>query len=374
MRQLCAVVSLLLPLLLSACSPFYVIRAGWQEAKLLAGREPIEGLLKDEETPVELKNKFQLVLAARTFAESLGLKPNGSFTEYSDVGRDVLIWVLSGSSQTSFTPVTWWFPIVGRVPYKGFFEKEDAVEAARELKADGLDIFLRPSPAFSTLGWFDDPLLSTVVKFDEVSLVDTVVHEILHNTVWVQDNADFNESLANFVGVRGAREFFHQRPDGASLAEQAEARFHDELLFADFLKQVRTQLDVVYKDSSELADLEDDEERERIEAEIVARRELVFSEARSRWVSVRELFRSEGYRKKNLEINNAMIIANQVYLTKLEVFEKLFKSCGEELPKFVAKIKEFAAALSSADNPFDAVARENCTESIPSEQVPETKK
>lgn len=345
---------LLLPLLLTSCSPFYVLEAGWHEARILMKREPIDELLETTDTADELKEKLKLVLQARTYAESVGLTPNGSFTKYSHIDRDVLVWVLSASKKTSFSPKTWWFPIVGSIPYKGFFEKEDGLRAAKGLMKEGLDIYLRPSAAFSTLGWFDDPLLSTVVRFDAVALVDTVIHEILHNTIWIKNNARFNETLANFVGSHGAMELFESL-GRLDLAEQARERFHDELLFAAFLKSVKGRLEPIYA-ASERMECAEDEESARIERDILAQREMVFSDARLEWQRLREQFHSAAFRRRELEINNAMILANEVYLDRLELFERLYLARGSSLAAFVETMKTIAEVLDGEEiDPYDAL-------------------
>jgi predicted aminopeptidase len=118
---------------------------------------------------------------------------------------------VSASKKDSFTFHLWWFPIVGEVPYKGFFEKEDAISQARDLEARGFETWVRGTDAFSTLGWFNDPVLSTTLKRPIVQIANTVIHETLHSTIWIPNHVDFNESLANFVGTEGAVQFFENR-------------------------------------------------------------------------------------------------------------------------------------------------------------------
>ena len=202
----------------------YLARAGWEEGRILLSRRPIETLVADPGVPAPTRAKLRLVLEARAFAEdSLGLPAGGAFTTYTDLGRDTLVLVLSGAERDTLAPVTWWFPIVGRVPYKGFFDVADARAAADALADAGRDAYLRPSPAFSTLGWFDDPLLSTTLAADSVDLVNTVIHELTHNRYYAPGGAVFNESFANFVGARGAERFLRARGD-ATRAGRAAAR------------------------------------------------------------------------------------------------------------------------------------------------------
>src|SRR5690606_4806050 len=144
-------------------------------------------------TTPDVRRKLELVLQARAFADSqLGLAVGESYTTYSWVDSDTLLMVLSAARKDRFVPYTWWFPIVGRVPYKGFFNFNEAYQEARELEAEGYDTHVRPSAAFSTLGWFNDPVLNTVLRYDDVSLVSTVVHEILHNSIFVPGKVGFN--------------------------------------------------------------------------------------------------------------------------------------------------------------------------------------
>ena len=182
--------------------------------------------------------KLRLVLAARAFAaDSIGLRAKQSFTTYSHLDRDTLVLVLSGAYRDRLAPYTWWFPIVGRVPYKGFFDFAAArAGGATSSTPTGFDVYLRPSPAFSTLGWFNDPLLSTSLRADSLDLANTVIHELTHNTFYAPGQAVFNESFANFVGARGSAWFFRSRGAPAA-ADQADARWADEKLLARFWAQ-----------------------------------------------------------------------------------------------------------------------------------------
>ena len=145
----------------------YLLRAGWEEGKILWRRRPIPDLIADGATPAPLRAKLQLVLDARAFAhDSLGLSTGESFTTYSRLDRDTLVLVLSGAYRDKLKARTWWFPIVGRVPYKGYFDFAAAKEAARDLTAQGFDARLGAASAFSTLGWFNDPLLPTTLSAD----------------------------------------------------------------------------------------------------------------------------------------------------------------------------------------------------------------
>lgn len=229
----------------------WLVRAGWEEGRILMRRRPIADLVRGDARaasalPAADRAKLALVLAARAYAvDSLGLDAGRSFTQYTDVGRDTLVLVLSAARRDTLAAVTWWFPVVGRVPYKGFFRWDQARRAAADLRAEGYDVYLRPASAFSTLGWFADPLLNTTLAADSVDLVNTVIHEITHQTYYAPNDAPFNESFASFVGARGAERFFRARGDTARAAE-AVRRWSDERLLGRFWTSYARAVDSAY--------------------------------------------------------------------------------------------------------------------------------
>ena len=185
--------------LASACSPMYVIRAGIAEAKILRARRPIPDVILDPATDDRTKTKLTFVVEARNYAiDVFELDVGRSYTSFSKLESDTLALVLSAARQDQLTPKTWWFPIVGTVPYKGYFNEDAAMREQVKLEEDGFDTFLRPTAAFSTLGWFADPLLSTLVRLDEVDLVETVLHELSHTH---HDRRTFVTHLASPVSA-----------------------------------------------------------------------------------------------------------------------------------------------------------------------------
>jgi predicted aminopeptidase len=329
----------------SACSPTYVLRAAWEEGKILNSRRPIARIVQDTATDWETRDKLLLVLQARQFAaDSLRLNAGNSYTLFSRVESDTLVMVLSAAYKDRFQPYTWWFPIVGRVPYKGFFELADAQKAQRSLEAQGYDTYLRPSAAFSTLGWFNDPLLSTLLRYDRVSLANTVIHEIFHNTFYAPGQAVFNESLANFVGGRGAIEFFCRR-DGprSQTCETATAGWRDDLLFGAFLQQLVTDLKALYARTDLSAD---DKLRER---------ERMFADAQRRFADeVRPRLRVDTFASFTRDpLNNATLISRHIYYDRLGLFEEVYRSRNGD---FIQAMNDIvAAARGNKADPYAAV-------------------
>jgi predicted aminopeptidase len=206
-------VGALLSLAAGCGGSLYVARVGWSEARILMARQPIADVLARPDVDPALRARLELVLAVRAFAtDTLGLRVGDSYATYAEVDGRAQVWVLSAARRDRLESHTWWYPIVGRVPYRGFFSSPEAEAAGRDLARDDLDVDVRPAVAFSTLGWFADPLLSTTATAPPVELAETVIHELFHATLWVKGATAFNESAATFVGHRGAAAFFCAGP------------------------------------------------------------------------------------------------------------------------------------------------------------------
>ena len=331
--------------LLLAPTGHYLLRAAWAEGRILAGRRPITEMVADSTTRPAIREKLRLVLAARAFAaDSVGLRAKQSFTTYSQLDRDTLVLVLSGAYRDKLEPYTWWFPVVGRVPYKGYFDFNEAKVAARKLEADGFDTYLRPSPAFSTLGWFNDPLLSTSLAADSIDLANTVIHELTHNTFYAPGQAEFNESFANFVGARGSAWFFRTRGSQAA-ADEADARWSDEKLVARFWAQLYYSVDSAFRahPADSLARL--------------AARDSLYAQARRDLVDVLgPKLRTIGPRQlEHVRLDNAALLAHRIYDTDLDVFDEIWVREHGDLRATVLEI--IRLAKSKPDDPFEALER-----------------
>ena len=346
--RILAVLALLgLLYLLLAPTGRYLVRAAWEEAKILARRRPIEDMVADSTTSAVTRAKLQIVLAARAFAaDSVGLRARESFTTFSRLDHDTLVLVLSAAYRDRLESYTWWFPIVGRVPYKGFFDFGAAKAAARTLNDAGLDVYLRPSPAFSTLGWFNDPLVSTSLRADSIDIANTVIHELTHNTFYAAGQAVFNESFANFVGARGSAWFFRARGQPAAAVE-ADARWGDDKLMARFWARLHDTIDSAYKahpgaDSAHV--------RERIAA-----RDSVYARARKELVFVLgpQLRTIGPHVLERMRLDNAVLMARRIYLTNLDLFDAVWVREGQDLRKTIARIT--ALAKSKEKDPFGAL-------------------
>ncbi|HEY2386739.1 MAG TPA: aminopeptidase [Candidatus Binatia bacterium] len=324
-----------------------MLRAGYEEAKILWRREPMEQVLAAPDLDAETRRKLETVLAARAFAAGLGFDVDGSFgsLSYSDEGTNVI--VVTGAKRTALEPYTWWFPVVGRVPYKGYFDAGRAKAEAASLEARGYDTYVRAAPAFSTLGWFADPLLRHQLRHDEEFLVDLVLHELYHATYYVNGQSAFNESLATFAGHRGAIAFFRAHPErahasgGDDLLAQAEASWDDALRFGTFVEKLAMSLRATYAANPDPA------------AAVVAR-DAVFAAARVEYAGLP--FVAGGFPSFAKEpLNNAVLLHYLLYGTDLEIFEAIYRNQGEDLRRALTFIHD--AAETAPREPFAAVRR-----------------
>jgi len=322
----------------------YLMRAAYEEVRILLARRSLESLVADTTVGPDRRAAFELVLAARTFAaDSLGLEAGDTYTTFSDVGRDTLLLVISASPKTSLEPYIWRYPIVGRVPYKGFFDAAAARATAQRLETAGYDTYLRPAGAFSTLGWFNDPLLSTALYRDPVSLVATVIHEIAHNTLYVPNATTFNESFASFVGYRGAAAFFASRDEMAS-AQRAALMWRDEVELAGFYQLLAQRLEDLYA-----SDYERDE--------VLIRREALFVAARDTLVG-RLGERLQTYNLESLArrpLNNASVIAARIYRSNLSSFDALYRQLDCDVAQTVMALAS-AISRNPGTDPYQILA------------------
>jgi predicted aminopeptidase len=321
----------------------YLIRAGWAEARILSRARAIDVIVRDPTTDSVTRAKLELVLAARAFAsDSVMLNAKRGFRTYSRIDRDTLVVVLSAAYRDELRYKTWWFPIVGSVPYKGYFDVRDAKRAAADLSRDGFDAYLRPASAFSTLGYLEDPVLSTTIDEDSVELVNTVIHELTHNTFYASGQAVFNESFANFVGTRGAEWFYVARGDSARV-KTARDDWARQKLLGRFWSAVYNSVDSAFK-----AHAKSKEER-------LAARATVFVAARERFA--REIEPAlPGYDPKRpavLHLDNAALMSRRIYRTGLDDFDAIYEREGERLPAAIARIISIAKA--HAKDPYAAM-------------------
>lgn len=309
----------------------YLTRAGLEEIRILTNRRSLEAMVADAATDPATAGLLSLVLEVRAEAAALGLDAGETYTTYTDVGRDTLLLVLSAAPPDCLCPHTWKYPIVGRVPYKGFFDPGMARREADRLAERGMDIYLRPAGAFSTLGWFNDPLLSTALTRDSVELAATVFHEIAHNSLYVKSATAFNESFAQYVGYRAAEQFFARRGDEAS-RDRAAARLADEQVLGEFYRELTDRLEAFYATKP----AGDSLDRGRVAIGRWAR-ETLEGGVDGRLRTVRFGAMADG------PVNNARLVGITIYRTHLDWFEAWHARHDGDLSRAVAALRDLMA-------------------------------
>ena len=319
--------------LLTGC---YTLKQGTTMLGYLSRAVPLESLLESEtgvaeDSEAEKNSRFvELIQDIRRYAnEELGLNLGKNYTRYVKIDRDYLAAVVSACAADSFTRHEWKYPIVGAMPYKGFFNVEDARKERAKLEKKGLDVWVRGVEAFSTLGWFRDPLYSYMRDYPPNRLADLIIHESLHATVFIKGQAQFNEELAEFIGREGSRLYIKSRygEDSAEYRDMFAAEA-DNRRYVTFLQKLIRELNELY-------------ESEKSGAEKLSEKERIIGAAKERFAAEYDnLFSSENYRGfLELPVNNAYLELYRLYYTEDDYFANLFAKSGKTLPEFIAAAK-----------------------------------
>jgi len=333
--------SLFLSAMLSGC---YYMQAASGQLEVIRKREPLDEVIADPDTSPELAARLNLLDEARDFSVSkLGLPDNNSYRTYADLERDYVVWNVFAAPEFSLDPKVWCFPVVGCVSYRGYFSKDDATKEAERLKKDGFDVAVGGVAAYSTLGKFSDPILSTMMRWDDIDLVAVLFHELAHQVVYVKDDSAFNESFATAVEEFGVQLWLEERGEQEQMAEYLASRELQQSLTRLVMK-AREVLNDVYEADIEL-EYKRVLKRERLNtlAEDVAAELQSNGKEASGWLTG--------------ELNNARLISTTLYEGHLPSFRALYSRCEKDIDCFYTEVKKLAdlnyddrnAALSAGD-------------------------
>ncbi len=318
----------LLPLLLGGC--YYPHIVGGQ-IKLLMAREPIDRLVERPQTDAALKQRLLRVVEARRWAVSaLALPDNGSYTDYAALDRPYVVWNVFATTEFSLDPVEQCFLFVGCLAYQGFYTQDKAEARAAELRGRGLDVSVGGVPAYSTLGWFDDPVISTMMHWDDATLIGTVFHELAHQQLFVRNDTLFNESYASFVEEQGLQAYLAAYPQIAPPDPLARGR---RTQFVQLLLAARQRLADVYALS-----LDADEMRVRKEAEFMR---LQRDYRRLRDTAWNGDARYDAWFADTTP-NNARLLPYGLYDEYVPAFAALFDRVERDWPRFHAEVKRLS--------------------------------
>lgn len=335
---------LLAGLAVSGCSDLdYYQHLARGQARILWERRDVDEVLADAATPDSIRQRLRLIDEVRRFArDRIGLDgTSSSYTVYYDTGGEPVAWNVSASPPDRFDAYLWRFPVVGALPYKGYFQRERALAERDRLLAEGFDAVARGVSAYSLLGYLADPILSTMMDDPEDRLVDLVLHELTHATVYVEDHTDYNESLASFVGRAGSLQFLAERY-GADSEEVASVRRRraDLAAFNEFLHGVTSRLDSLYTSGAPRDSL-------------LTQREALFAAGQEDYRRRRDELgagRYDGF--LSWKVNNARLLSYRRYNRGLDDFERVLQrhagDLGAALPTFVR--------CGDADDPWTCLA------------------
>ncbi len=319
-----------LVLLLSGCAGIeYIAQSVSGQWELLAKSEPIPRLLENPATPGDLKRKLALSLEIREFASrELALPYNDSYRYYADLKRPYVVWNVVAAPELSLEPREWCFPVVGCVRYRGYFSEAAARDFAAELRAEGYDVYVGGVAAYSTLGWFDDPLLNTVINRSDAGIAALIFHELAHQQLYIPGDSAFNESFATAVEEEGVRRWLESRGDSGEIRNYRHAK-QRHLEFLELVGKARQRLAQLYA-----APLSADEKR--------AGKARVFEELRAEYQVLKE--RWGGYAGYDAwfaqDLNNAKLAAVATYHQYVPAFRALLQELGGDLPAFYRAARE----------------------------------
>lgn len=330
MRRTMHILPLLMTLILGGCAlPGYYGQAINGELHLLAARQPIARVLANPETPAALKQQLSLAEKIRRFASTrLGLPKNGSYTDYVALNHRYVSWNVFATKPFSLQAITWCFPFAGCVPYRGYFHRQAAEKFAAGLRQQGDDVYVSGVPAFSTLGWFNDPLLSSMLGWSDTTLANFIFHELAHQELYLKGDADFNESWAVTVADVGVRRWLKDTGRESELpAYEAEQRhWHMIVLLVD---TARGQLTDSYASGKPAA-------------QVARSKQQIFEQLRKSYAVLRpELGKDTGYDSFfNGPLNNASLLTVTTYTRWVPAFHALLANQNGDLPAFYRAVKQ----------------------------------
>jgi len=318
--------------LLTACSTPYLMQAASGEYHVLHERVPIDTVIADPHTSPAVRAHLEQVRAARDFASrELGLPDNDSFRSYADIGRSFVVWNVVAAPEFSLVPKHWCFPVAGCVAYRGYFHEQSARDFALELETQGFDVAIDGVPAYSTLGKFADPVLSSMLRYGDDDLAATIFHELAHQLLYVRDDSAFNEAFATTVEDVGLERWLAHQGAPARMQAFREAQRREQELVS-LLASTRARLKQLYAS-------------QRPRPETVVKKAEVFTQLTA---DIRALERRDGVSVPLYDewiaqgLNNARLASVATYFDCVPGFLRLLHEQDDDLPRFYAAARQLA--------------------------------
>lgn len=311
----------------------YLVQAAQGQLAIGGKREPIAAVIADPGTPVELRRRLQLISEAREFASrELGLPDNETYRSFVDLQRPFAVWNVFATDRFSVEPRRWCFPIAGCVVYRGYFDESDAQRYARRTRMKGGDATVGGVAAYSTLGHFDDPVLSTMLRWSDAQIAATLFHELAHQVLYVPNESEFNEAFASVVEEEGARRWLTSRDQVDALTQWRLSRERGAQ-FTQLLLAARERLDKLYRESPDDPDL-------------YYRKQLEFGRLKFEYGQLKQTWNGYGGYDAWFDraLNNADLVSAATYQSCVPKLRELLASVNSELPRFYEAAKALDAA------------------------------
>lgn len=313
---------------------------------ILAGRKSIPKLVEDPATPSDLRKKLTLVLELRRFAQThLQLPADGHYLHYVDTGRSSVVWNVYAAPPLSVQAREWFYPFVGRLSYRGYFADADALKMARQLKSEGYDTYVGGVTAYSTLGWFRDPVLNTFIHDSDADLAELIFHELSHQKLFVRGDTDFNEAFATAVSEEGVRRWLNHENRSKELSTyQAACRRRDE--FVGLVLRTRGRLEKAYskyQDENQKPGHSLPAEAVHAKKEILGQLQEEYQQLRSTWGGNTEY---DGW--FNQPVNNAQLNTIDSYHRLVPAFRRMLDDSGGDLNRFFAEVRSLSKLTRAA--------------------------
>ncbi len=300
-----------------SCQISYLTQAMSAHLKIMHARQPIEKILTEDKIDVKTRDKLKMVLDVRKFAsKELGLPDNKSYTLYSDIKSDYLGWNVYCTPRFSVEPKTWCYPVAGCVVYHGYFKKEKALEFASQMNEQGLDVYVSGFSAYSTLGWYNDPILSTNLRYDSVDLAGLIIHELAHQKLYRKGDSRFSEGFAETVERAGVLRWL-QSLGRNDQVQQAIREWEESDKTVERMLSTRNELSALYKSHADSTSMQNQKDS----ILNVLERDLNI---------------------KNKRLNNAYLVPISTYHSMIPYFQGILDSCGRDFRKFYEKVKSIS--------------------------------
>ncbi len=334
-KRLLAVNLLIISYLISSCSTIgYYSQSIRGQLSVMSKRVSIDELIEHPDTSNQKKAVLENILQIRQFASNkLHLPYNNSYSTYVDLDEDYVVWNVFATPEFSLTPVSSCFLIVGCLQYKGFFAKQDAIDFANQLRESGHDVFVGGVTAYSTLGWFDDPILSSMLTYGEFRLAEVIFHELAHQLIYIKDDSGFNEAFATAIGEIGVRRWLQDNHRDAELENFERNRQWD----FEFIQIVLTSKEKLDK----LFGLDQDQKTPQTQEQLRLKKQMIYDKLRTDYSALKSAWENPPNYDKWMQndLNNAKVASIVTYHDLTESFEKLLTLSNNDLTLFYQRVR-----------------------------------